>query len=306
MIKKQVINKIFFLLFTLTLFSKASFAASTPNEITFSEDGIYVTKISSQNLEKLFLKYHYKDYIYMPEWKYPPIFLKQIPDDFDKISDQNKRNNLFLRLMIPLVLKVNNEISEERYELLNILEYFEINKDFTEKNKKFLEEKAKKYDVFTRLQGLRRYQLLSERLNEKIDIVSPSILIALAAIETNWGTSESLKKANSLYKEKVWFSDEGLAVDDPTDKSYKIKIYKNLYDSIYDYALKMNSNKDYEDFRFNRQLLKKRDKEQNGRYLANNLMLASGLKNYAGLLDYTITFYELTNIDDVSLGFVKK
>ena len=305
MIKKRSKNSFFFFL-ALILFSANPCLAKNQEKIKYESDGIYVQNISTKELETLFAQNAYPDYIYMPEWKYPPIFLEHMPYDFDKTSNENRRNNLFLRILIPLSLKVNDEILAERYELLSVNENFETKKDFTDEEKAFLEEKAKKYDSFTRLKGLRRYQFFLENLNQKIDIVSPSVLVALAAIETNWGTSESLQKANSLYKEKTWYSKEGLEVNDPTDNSYKIKIYNNLYDSMYDFALKMNAYKDFEDFRSNRQQLKRRDKEQNGRYLANNLILASGLKNYAGILDYTITFYELTNIDGASLGFVKK
>ncbi|MDD4555892.1 MAG: hypothetical protein PHE89_01000 [Alphaproteobacteria bacterium] len=272
-------------------------------ETDFRQDGIYVEKTTVSQLEDLFKFYKYNDYIYMPKWEYPPIYLQHIPSDFDKIENENQRNKLFLRLMIPLVLKVNNDIEAERYDFLSVKTYYEKNNDFTEKDKAYLEEKAKKYDVFTRLKGLRRYTYLMEMIDQKMDIVSPSILIALAAIETNWGTSSSLKKANSLYKEKTWYSEEGLPVEEDKDKSYKIKIYPNLYDSIYDFALKMNTSIDFESFRFNRALLKARDKYQSGRYLAGNMILASGLKNYAGILDYTITFYELTNIDEATLGF---
>lgn len=35
------------------------------------------------------------------------------------------------------------------------------------------------------------------------------------------------------------------------------------------------------------------------------MLFDSNLKNFAGLLDYTITFYELTNFDEAELGFVR-
>lgn len=42
-----------------------------------------------------------------------------------------------------------------------------------------------------------------------------------------------------------------------------------------------------------------------GRSLAHTMLFDSNLKNFAGLLDYTITFYELTNFDEAELGFVR-
>ena len=48
-----------------------------------------------------------------------------------------------------------------------------------------------------------------------------------------------------------------------------------------------------------------REKPVFGRSLAHTMLFDSNLKNFAGLLDYTITFYELTNFDEAELGFVR-
>lgn len=50
----------------------------------------------------------------MPDWVYPPIFLTNLPTDFDRISDANRRNKLFLQIIGPLALKLSDELREER------------------------------------------------------------------------------------------------------------------------------------------------------------------------------------------------
>lgn len=275
-------------------------------KIDFRDGGIFLSSISSKELENIFESFEYTKYIYMPGWKYPPIFLDQMPYDFPNIDSKNKRINLFIRAMIPLTLKVNEEILFERQELIEIRYAFNKNQDLTNEEKEKLEKLAEKYDVFTRLKGFRRYNFIISQLDKKINTIPPSILIANAAIETNWGATDALMKANSLYKELVWFTDEGLDPEDPNDDSYRIKIFPTLYDSMKSFAFKINSNLNYEIFRHSRTNAFAREKKMDGRFLAHHMYYNSNIENFLGLLEYTITFYELTNIDKhAELGFPK-
>ena len=61
----------------------------------------------------------------------------------------------------------------------------------------------------------------------------------------------------------------------------------------------------YEQMRLYRAEIEYREKPVFGRSLAHTMLFDSNLKNFAGLLDYTITFYELTNFDEAELGFVR-
>ena len=68
------------------------------------------------------------------------------------------------------------------------------------------------------------------------------------------------------------------------------------------YALKINSDINFEYMRFLRSEYRWREQPVLGRTMAHTMLFASPLKNYAGLLDYTITFYEQNNFDDALLG----
>lgn len=257
--------------------------------------------LTVNELKETFKEHQYKDYIYMPKWQYPPVFINSLPSNWASIKDSSERNRLFIMILTPLALKVNLEISVERDELL-LLEYeFLKNEGLTEKQQQTLENAAKKYDVFTRLQGFRRSRFLFEKLKEKIDTVPPSILIAAAAIESNWGDSPAAIKGNSLYKEKNWYSTEGLETGDKEDASYKIKTFPDLISSMRSYALKINSSLNYDQFRIVRAELRYREKPLIGRNMVHTMIFDSNLENFAGLLDYTITFYELTNLDEAYL-----
>lgn len=278
--------------------------SNSKEKIQTLDDGVYISDISSKDIEEYFKLFDYNDYLYRKDWKYPPIFLKTMPYDFDKIENVNKRNNLFIRILAPIAMKINEDILLEKADVLMVMDKLDKKQKLSENDIKFLEEKAIKYDIFTRIKGDDRYEILTNHLNMKIDGIPVSILITVAAMETNWGTSEYLKKGNSLYKEKIWYSDKGMeVVEDTEDKSYRIKSFDSLYDSMYSFALKVNSNVDYEDFRYLRNEERSRDKYLDGRFLSHNFYFHSSLENFAGILDYTITFYEMTNLDDATLEF---
>lgn len=270
----------------------------------FEADGIYIDEITTSELENIYQIYGYKDYIYMRDWIYPPIFLKKLPSDFQEINDSQKRNKLFLQIIGPLALKTQEHLLEERVKILSLEKEFKESHNLTPAQENYLEEQAQKYDVFTRLKGERRYAYILKELILRVNAVSPSLLMGVAAIESNWGTNRPSNEANSLYRELLWYSDEaGLIPQNETeDKDYKYKIFPSLIDSMYSYAHKINSGVNYHQVRFLRQEIESRDKPVFGRTLAHAMIFDSNLPNFAGLLDYTITFYELTNFDEASLG----
>lgn len=53
----------------------------------YKVDGIYIHDITVAELEDFYRIYGYKDYIYMRDWIYPPIFLTRLPRDFRSIKD---------------------------------------------------------------------------------------------------------------------------------------------------------------------------------------------------------------------------
>lgn len=292
---KKILTFLSLILYSFTV-------TATETKIDIQYDGIYLDHISLAQLEKVYQDYEYRDYLYMPGWKYPPIFMMSFPTDFNTITDSQKRNKLFLQMLIPLTLKLNREIMFERWDIEKIAKDYKENKKLTDEQIKTLEEKAEKYDIFTRLKDEQRYEYILTELNDKVDIIPPSLLIASAAIETNWGTNRPAQLANSLYRELVWHTEEGLEPKDETeDKSYRYKIFPSLYDSMVSKALKINSSINYQMFRFGRAQIKYREVPILGRNLAHNFIQDSNLQNYAGLLDYTMTFYELSNIDEAEL-----
>lgn len=284
------------IIFAMTLFNAAFVAAAkTPAD---GASGIYIEKITVSELQKLYKKNNYNQFIPRDTWQIPAVFLKRLPTDFAKIEDEDLRNQLFIQILSPLALKVNEDILKERSRLEELAKHFEATHKLDKEQEVWLETAAEKYNVFTRFKGYRRYKLLLSKLINKIDIIPPSVMIAVAGIETDWGKSRLAKDGNALYKEVVWHSDKGLLPEDETeDKSYRIKIFPTLYDAMKSFALKINSSVNFEDARSLREAQRQRRKIIDGRSMASSFVLLSPQPNYIGLLDYTITFYELVNVD---------
>ena len=282
------------LLFTLFFLLILSLPTQAANKLELG-------KISVAELEEIYDFYEYhgeKDYLMIPGYRYPPIFLKYFPTDFNKISEEKKRNAMFIKILAPLTMKLNNEILAERKEILEVSSYFQKHQELTKEQEKFIEDKASKYDVFTRFQGYRRYAYLLDELSKKVHVIPPSILITAAALETNWGTSRIVQEGNSLYKALNWYSTEGLKpIGETEDDSYRIKTYPDIYSSMQEFALKLNSGISFNQFRSFRNKILDRGTPLLGTMLAPQMVLNSPLQNYAGLFDYTLAYYELNIID---------
>ena len=95
-----------------------------PLEMELKAEGLYVSNPSTAVLQRMFDDYGYRDYIYMPDWKYPPLFLNALPSDFNRVADKNLRNRLFIQILAPLTMLVNERIILERYQLMMIQKRF--------------------------------------------------------------------------------------------------------------------------------------------------------------------------------------
>lgn len=281
------------------------FICTANAEIKIRQSGgmLYIDNATVKETEKLFSQYGYRRFLSLPDRAYPAIFLKTLPTDYNKIKSLKYRNELFIRILTPLALKINEEIANERQTLLRIERNLLKNASLSKEDNQKLEMLAVKYDVFSRLKDSRRISFLLEKLKLRINIIPPSIFVAAAAMESNWGFSRVAQEANSLYKEKVWHTDQGLLPIENQDDGYRFKIFDSLIESMRSFALTFNSNINYESIWFARDNLIKRRGFAIGESLAYTLATASNLPNYTGILDYTAAFYNLLALD---LGHLKK
>lgn len=290
-------------IFAFALVLPIAFEAAAEIKMDLQPDGLYLGNLNVVVTKRIFEDYGYDSYV-RKDRKIPPLMLERLPDGYAEIRPKDERNRLFIMILTPPALKINEELALERHGLFELKEAFGSEAGLTEKQRDELEALAVKYDVFTRMEGRERQDILLRALTEKIDEIPPSLLIAAAAAESNWGTASEVREGNALYKLKDWYTKKGIKPAGEDDDSYRIRVYPTLIEAVRDYALKLNSDVNYQHFRIARRQQRTRDQTLKGRTNVYNMVVGSPLENYAGLLSYILTFYDLVNIDESRLDSI--
>ncbi len=218
-----------------------------------------------------------------------PVALTLLPQEIKMIEDTRKRKELFIQIVLPLILKENNNIRLDRKTLFGI-----INKsNNSELEKKWLEKKYKQYGI--------KSNDLSE-LKIRMDEVPVSLAIAQAAKETGWGTSRFAQEGNALFGQWTW-SGEGLKPKDAdADKGHKVMKFNVLQASVRAYKRNLNTHSTYKDFRKARAELRDSDKSLDGLLLSEHLdKYAQTGAQYVSVLKKIIIQNKLKDFDDAKL-----
>jgi uncharacterized FlgJ-related protein len=163
-----MIKKIKYILFALSIL----ISYPTLAEISIETYGgnIYVENATVEELETLYKKHKYQRFHLLKEDFFPAIFVKSLPKDFQQIESQKYRNELFIRILTPLALKINEEIDNERSTLLRLERNYKKNNSLTPEEIEKLETLAKKYDYFTRRKNNIRIEDQILNLKLRIDL----------------------------------------------------------------------------------------------------------------------------------------
>ncbi len=191
-----------------------------------------------------------------------PVALTLLPNEIKMIENTKKRKDFFIQIVLPLILKENNNIKIDRKRLFSI-----INKNNnTSLEKKWLEKKYKQY-------GIPSKDLSTLKI--RMDEVPVSLALAQAAKETGWGTSRFAQEGNALFGQWTW-SGEGLKPkDSDKNEGHKVMKFNVLQASVRAYQRNLNTHKSYKDFR------KARAELRDQGLPLDSLVLSEYLNNYA-------------------------
>ncbi len=218
-----------------------------------------------------------------------PVALTLLPGEIKMIESTKKRKEFFIQIVLPLVLKENNNIRLDRKTLFKI-----INKsNNTKLEKKWIEKKYKQYGVTSK-------DLTTLKI--RMDEIPVSLALAQAAKETGWGTSRFAQEGNALFGQWTW-SGEGLKPKEADEnKGHKVMKFNVLQASVRAYQRNLNTHRSYKNFRLARAHL--RDNNQP----LDSLILSQFLKNYAEtgnqyveVLQKIINQNNLKDFDDAKL-----
>ena len=191
-----------------------------------------------------------------------PVALTLLPGEIRMIENTKKRKDFFIQIVLPLILKENNNIRLDRKRLFSI-----INKNNnTNLEKRWLDKKYKQY-------GIPSKDLTTLKI--RMDEIPVSLAIAQAAKETGWGTSRFAQEGNALFGQWTW-SGEGLKPKDAEkSEGHKVMKFNVLQASVRAYQRNINTHSSYRDFRQERAKLRDQGKP------LDSLILAKYLKEYA-------------------------
>ena len=196
---------------------------------------------------------------------------------------------MFIKIILPLIVKENNKIRIDRKRLFTIL-----NKNSnTDIEKKWLEKKYKQY-------GVRENDLSTLKI--RMDEIPVSLAIAQAAKETGWGTSRFAIEGNALFGQWT-YSGEGIkpAGSDKNDK-HKVMAFSVLKASVRAYQRNLNTHSSYKEFRKVRAIQRDNDEPLNSLELANYLnSYAETGEEYTKILKKIILQNNLKDFDDAKL-----
>jgi Bax protein len=232
---------------------------------------IEAINFSTSDLKNIFDNHAYVIDNVRDQKQVPDITITKFPKDFNLISSTEDKKSLFIKSLLPLIIKENNKITYTNRNIKKI------------QNSKF--EYISKSDALWLKRQYMNYKVESHNINDlliKVDVIPVSIALAQAAIESGWGTSRFVIEGNALFGQWSWFKGSGIVPEKrDTERTYEIKSFDNLGDSVAAYMKNLNSNISYKEFRMARNSFRI-DKNS-----INSIELIEFLSNYAENTEYS-------------------
>ena len=218
-----------------------------------------------------------------------PIDIGLLPNEIKNIGNTKKRKEMFIKIVLPLIVKENTKIRIDRKRLFTIL-----NKNSnSEIEKKWLEKKFKQY-------GVKKNDFSTLKI--RMDEIPVSLAIAQAAKETGWGTSRFALKGNALFGQWTW-SGEGLKPKDAEEgKDHKVMKFHSLQLSVRAYLRNLNTHSSYKNLRKVRTDFRNKNKPLDSLILSKYLdKYAETGKEYTDVLQKIIEQNNLKDFDEARL-----
>ena len=203
-------------------------------------------------------------------WKLEAWIESMSTPNFEEYTDTTERKEAFFKYLLPAIDSHNEQISELRNKIINNDIVFD---DIKELNKR--------YKIHEDDDG--------SALLRSIDIVPASLVLAQAAMESNWGRSRFAKYYHNFFG--LWCFTKGCGViplERDASASHEVAKFSSLDKAIKYYMLSINRNPTYKVLRLIRQ--HKRDNNLS----ITGISLSEGLEGYAEIgYDYVETIQEI-------------
>ncbi len=253
--------------------------------------------LTVRSLRKTFstVKYDF-DSVQAGEEDVPPVFLMSMPSDIGHIRVPEQRKEIFFQSVLPLILKVNQEILDKRRRVAALAAQVRRGAKLPAEERLWLAAISEQYKT-------RRNDFAA--LLRRIDVVPPSLALAQAAEESGWGTSRFVREGNALFGQWTVEEDEDGLLPSRRDrgKTHRVKAFDSLLDGVRAYARNLNSHRAYRAMRSHRADMRKAGSALNGLALSSSLSSYSARgEEYVRSLQVIIRTNRLHKLDGARLG----
>ena len=224
----------------------------------------------------------------------PPVFLSRFPANLADLRDAKERKEIFIKTILPLVLRANDEIRSARQRVLLLSERARRQSVLTANDRAFLNRLAAQY-------GAPEGDL--DELRRRVDVVPASLALAQGAEESGWGTSRFARVGNAVFGQRTFRKGEGLVpLKRSPGQSYEVKAFNNLYTSVRSYVMNLNTHSAYGKFRAKRAAYRGTGQPLNGYALMGTLNSYSERgQKYIDTIRVIMRANSLRDFDDVQL-----
>ncbi|MBO4643628.1 MAG: glucosaminidase domain-containing protein [Alphaproteobacteria bacterium] len=263
-------------------------------------DGVFVSAAKTAQIQNYFKRAGYNMLPHLTEKKpVPRIFVRSVPKDFNKEKFDEERPALFYEMLLPVVLKANETVLAEREQILALKSEFDEKGDLTSESMDKLEQWVTRYDV----KPSDDIGTLFSALIERADAVSPTLLLAMAAEDSGFGTSRYAREYNAIFNQRDW-DGNGAVPDEPQKEGpqYRIKVFPSLYEAVLSQIHYVNTNGYLGNYRLARAGYRRTHNQIRGSSVAY-LLINFPYKHikYPDIISYLISQYKLAPLDLLSL-----
>ncbi len=233
----------------------------------------------------------------------PRLYLTQIVHTWSKNHTTQFKKDLFFRAMLPIILRSNELIMEDREELLILFNKYKTSGGLSLQDTAWLTSLAKTYRLLKN-KGTKAFTpALFPALIERVDEIPVSMAVAQTAYESAYATSRFAGEGNSLFGQWRWGS--GLVPKGQRKNlgDYRIADFDTPLHSAIAFSKNLNTNQAYREFRQKRAEMRKNNKPLSGLTLATTLHRYSEKgEAYIHTLQRIITHNNLMVMDKIKLG----
>lgn len=196
------------------------------------------------------------------ETEVPRLYLSVLPADFASVEEIGPRKDAFLRTVLPLILRANDEIAIVRTRVSALLDRLDKDRSLRPDDTRWLATVARQYGVIdgdsgaVRPADLRAADLRSvlsgaagRTLLRRVDTVPVALALAQAIVESGWGRSRFALEGNAIYGQWTWDKSQGMAPAGAPDAAHAVRAFGSLAESVRGYMHNLNTHPGYREFR---------------------------------------------------------